>query len=100
MANRYGTWKVIATVGGFIIVIIGAAVTYGMLTKDVERTHEEVDAVCAEVKVLKPRVAQVELNNAEVNKDIYYMQQDIEEIKENNKAIKKGVDNIIEKLNE
>lgn len=93
MAKKNGTWKVIATVGGFIIVIIGAAVTYGMLTK-------EVDAVCAEVKILKPKVDANTVNKAEVNRDIFWMQQDIEEIKEDNQAIKKGIDTIIEKIND
>lgn len=98
MAKRNGTWKVVATVGTFILVIIGAAITYGMLTKEVEQTHEEVEAVCAEVARLRPRVDANALNNAEVNKDIYYMQQDISEIKEANKEIKRGVETILEKM--
>lgn len=96
--NGNSTWKIIATIGSFIVVIIGAAIAYGMMYKDAERTHEEVDEVKAEVKALVPRVSTNAQNNAEVSRDIFYMQQDIEEIKEDNKDIKKGVDAIIEKM--
>lgn len=42
MAKRNGTWKVIATIGGFIIVIVGAAVTYGVLFKTVNDMEPDV----------------------------------------------------------
>lgn len=42
MTKRNGTWKVIATIGGFIIVIVGAAVTYGVLFKTVNDMEPDV----------------------------------------------------------
>jgi len=93
MAKRNGTWKLITVVGTFATIIIGAAITYGMLTKEVNR-------VVTDVEIIKPKVAKNAENNAVVNRDIYYMQKDIEDIKKANTAIKKGVDIIIEKLEE
>jgi hypothetical protein len=40
--GRNGTWKIIATIGGFIVVIIGAAVAYGVLDKTVKDMEPEV----------------------------------------------------------
>ena len=100
MAKRNGTWKVITIVGTFITVIIGAAITYGMLCQDVEQTHEEMNRVSTDVETIKQSVARNAENNAVVDRDIYYMQLDIEEIKADNKVIKHGVDVIIEKLDE
>ena len=37
-----GTWKMIATLGGFLLCLIGAAVGYGRLYGDVERMKPEV----------------------------------------------------------
>ena len=90
----------ITIVGTFITVIIGAAITYGMLCQDVEQTHEEMNRVSADVEIIKQGVARNAENNAVVDRDIYYMQLDIEEIKENNQIIKQGVEIIIEKLDE
>ena len=42
MAKRNGTWKVMVTVGSFIIVIIGSAIAYGMLCKTVTDMEPEV----------------------------------------------------------
>ena len=33
--NGNGTWKIIATIGGFIVVVVGAAVAYGVLGEKV-----------------------------------------------------------------
>jgi len=40
--GRNGTWKIIATIGGFIVVIIGAAVAYGILGEKVNTMEPEV----------------------------------------------------------
>ena len=37
-----GTWKAIATVGTFIIVIVGAAIAYGALSNQVETMKPDV----------------------------------------------------------
>ena len=37
-----GTWKVIATIGGFLIVIVGAAITYGALHEKVVKMEPDV----------------------------------------------------------
>jgi len=42
MAKMNGTWKVIATVGTFIIVVVGAAIAYGALSNQVETMKPEV----------------------------------------------------------
>ena len=86
-----GTWKTVATVGSFIVIIGGADVNQGMLSK-------EVGEVCTKVNNIEPKVDANTVNNAEVNRDIFYMQQDIEEIRDDNKAIKSGINNIIVKI--
>ena len=94
MSKKNGTiWKIISILVTLSVLAGGAIYGYASLNHEVEDNSE----VIAEIK---PKVEINTLNNAEVNKDIYYMQQDIEEIKENNKAIKKGVDTIIEKMND
>ena len=40
--NGNGTWKVIATIGGFIVVVIGAAVAYGVLGEKVGTMEPDV----------------------------------------------------------
>jgi len=39
MAKKNGTWW---KVGGFIVVVVGAAITYGMLAKTIEKIEPEV----------------------------------------------------------
>ena len=45
-----GTWKVIATVGGFIIVIVGAAVAYGAQCNQVDNLKVTEENMKPEVK--------------------------------------------------
>lgn len=42
MVKKNSTWKIIATVGGFIIIVIGAAVTYGVLSEKVSKMEPDV----------------------------------------------------------
>ena len=91
--TKNGTWKVIAVVGGFIVIIIGAAVTYGMLTKDVEYAVEEVVKLEDEVKAMQPKVEKNTNRHDVIDRDLYYIQQDIADIKT-------GVDTIIKKMND
>ena len=37
-----GTWKIIATIGGFIVIVIGAAVAYGVLGEKVSTMEPDV----------------------------------------------------------
>jgi len=42
MAKMNGTWKVIATIGGYITILLGAAVAYGVLREKVCGMEPEV----------------------------------------------------------
>lgn len=98
MAKPNGaTWKVIATLGGFIVVIVGAAVAWGMLAKDVERTHEEVDNVRTDIETIKPKVETNTQKTLVVERDIWYIQQDIEDIQRDNETIKDGIEELLKK---
>ena len=90
---KNGNWKVIATVGTFIIVIVGVAVAYGVLTSDVEHAVEDVKAVEAEIEAIEPKVEKNTARIDVVDRDIYYIQQDVEEIKT-------GIGNILDKMDE
>ena len=99
--NGNGTWKWMVTTLVVIASIVGGFIySYGGHDEKVENIEKEVDEVKAEVKTHDPRITAIELSNAEMNRDIYYMQGDIEDIRDDNRAIKDGIDTIIEKMND
>ena len=79
---------------------VSAIMNYGNQAHQVTDNSEDIAAVCADLATEKPKIMANTVNNAAVNRDIYYMQQDIEEIKEDNQVIKAGIDTIIEKMND
>ena len=66
--QRNGTWKVIATVGTFIIVIVGAAIAYG--------------ALCNQVTTMKPEVIQNTEHRIKFEEKVSTMEKNIELILE------------------
>ena len=61
-----GTWKVIATVGTFIIVVVGAAIAYG--------------ALCNQVDNMKPEVKQNTEHRIKFEEKVSTMEKNVEKI--------------------
>jgi len=61
-----GTWKVIATVGTFIIVVVGAAIAYG--------------ALCNQVDNMKPEVIQNTEHRIKFEEKVSTMEKNVEKI--------------------
>ncbi len=77
MAQRNGTWKVIATVGGFILVALGAAVAYGVLCKTVSDIEPEVKLnsthrIQAEIdtKYIKQEISDIKVIQREILEEV------------------------------
>jgi len=64
--NGNGTWKIIATIGGFIIIVIGAAVAYG--------------ALCNQVTIMKPDVKLNSNHRIKFEEKVTTMEKNIEKI--------------------
>jgi len=70
MAKKNGTWKMIAVIGGFIVVIIGAAVTYGMLSEKVVKMEPDVKLNNEHRIKFEEKITTMEKNIAEILKEV------------------------------
>ena len=97
MMTKNGTWKTISVIGGFVVIALGAAVAYGMLTRDVQTNQECVVRIESDVEGMKPKVETNTQKTMVIDRDIFYIQQDIEEIKTDNQEIKEGIKELLAK---
>ena len=68
--NGNGTWKIIATIGGFIVVVIGAAVAYGVLGEKVSTMEPDVKLNSEHRIKFEEKVSTMEKNIALILEEI------------------------------
>ena len=76
--NKNGTWKIVATVSGIMVALLAAAVTYGMLSGQVEYNYININELKPKVERHDTKIAVIETRQQAIFEGVQRIEKKLE----------------------
>jgi hypothetical protein len=80
MAKMNGTWKIIGIIVSVVVVLLGAAVAYGLLSGDVQHNSQSIEEIRPKVQAHERQIAVLETRQTAILEGVQRIEKKIDDL--------------------